>query len=202
MAAEPMATQPKKTSRLTVFAILFSSFVVMTACTVVSVGYSVHRYWERVLLGEIKRSLTQKAQMFANRVNTDRQHQIADITSQEGQLAGVRATVIDVNGKVVADSEIATASLENDGRHPEFAAALRGETGIDTRKRNAFGIPVLYVAVPVSGGAVRLAYPLSDIGIATTQARKTLLLGSLIAALAGLAISALAAETVARRQAR
>jgi two-component system phosphate regulon sensor histidine kinase PhoR len=182
-----------------VFAILFSSFLVMIACTAVSVGYSAHRHWKNALLSETTRSLTQKAQMFASRVNTDRQHQIADITSQEGQAAGARATVIDVNGKVIADSEIAPASLENDGHHPEFAAALRGEIGADTRKRNAFGIPVLYVAVPVSGGAVRLAYPLSDIAIAAGQARKTLLLGSLIAVLAALAISALASQTLASR---
>jgi two-component system phosphate regulon sensor histidine kinase PhoR len=204
MASEPIpaqpGVQPKKISRLMVFAILFSSFLVMIACTVVSVGYSVHRYWESVLIAEIARSLTQKTQMFAGRVNTDRQHQIADITSEEGQRAGARATVIDVNGKVLADSEITTASLENDGHHPEFAAALRGEIGRDTRKRNAFGIPVLYVAVPVAGGAVRLAYPLSDIGIGTAHAKKALLLGSLIAGLAALAISALGAATVVKRQ--
>jgi len=180
-----------------VFAILFSSFVVMIACTAVGVGYSVHRYWKNALLAEVTRSLTQKAQMFASRVNTDRQHQIADITSQEGQAAGARATVIDVNGKVIADSEIAPASLGNDSQHPEFAAALRGEIGTDTRKRNTFAIPVLYVAVPVSGGAVRLAYPLSDTAIASAQARKMLLLGSLIAVLAALAISGLASRTIA-----
>jgi two-component system phosphate regulon sensor histidine kinase PhoR len=187
----------ERPGRLPFFLILFSSFLAMIAATAISVGYTVHRYWESVLQVEIERSLVQKAQLFASRVNTDHASRIEDITSQEGQHAGARATVIDVNGKVIADSEVPVVALENEGQRPEFVTALHGETGIETRKRN--GIPVLYVAVPVSGGAVRLAYPLADISIATAHARQILLLGSIVAVLAALAISALAAETIARR---
>jgi two-component system phosphate regulon sensor histidine kinase PhoR len=200
MASEIETAQRKKTGRLTVFLILFTSFLAMIAAAAVSVEYTVHRYWRSVLQEEIARNLTEKAQMFAARVNTDHAHKIADITSKGGQDAGSRATVIDGNGKVLADSEIPIASLEHEGRRPEFVAALRGEIGTDTRKHNAFGVPVLYVAVPVSGGAVRLAYPLADIGIANSRARQVLLLGATIAVFAALAISALAAETVLRRQ--
>jgi two-component system, OmpR family, phosphate regulon sensor histidine kinase PhoR len=189
----------KKTGRLTVFLILFTSFLAMIAAAAISVEYSVHRYWRSVLLEEITRNLTQKAQMFAARVNTDHTHRIAEIASQGGQNAGSRATVIDGNGKVLADSEIPIASLEHESHRPEFIAALRGEIGSDTRKHNTFGIPVLYVAVPVSGGAVRLAYPLADVAIANTRGRQVLLLGATIAVFAALAISALAAQTVLRR---
>jgi two-component system phosphate regulon sensor histidine kinase PhoR len=191
-------TPARQPSWLRVFVIIFAAFLVLIACAAISIGYTVHRFWENTLSEEITRSLTQKAQMFANRVNSDRQHQIADITSQEGQQAGARATVIDTNGKVIADSEMPIASLEDDGRHPEFVAALRGEIGVDSRKRNAFGIPVLYVAVPVGGGAVRLAYPLSDTSIATSQARKTMLFGVLISIAAALVVSAIATTTITR----
>lgn len=184
--------------RLKIFLILFLSFLAMIAACVLSVAYTVDRYWESALRAEIERSLTQKARLFANRINTDRTTKIEDIASQEGQYAGARATVIDVNRKVIADSEVPVAALENEGNRPEFGTALRGEPGIETRKRN--GIPVLYVAVPVSGGAVRLAYPLADIEIAKAHARQVLLLGSLIATLAAFAISGLAAQTVSCRQ--
>jgi two-component system phosphate regulon sensor histidine kinase PhoR len=188
----------KNPARLPVFLILFTSFLTMIAATAISMGYTVHRYWESALQVEIGRSLTQKAQLVASRVNSDRSSRIEDITAQEGQHAGARATVIDVNGKVIADSEVPVAALENEGQRPEFRAALRGETGIETRRRN--GIPVLYVAVPVSGGAVRLAYPLADVEIAAAHARQVLLTGSVIAALTALAISALAAQTITPRQ--
>jgi two-component system phosphate regulon sensor histidine kinase PhoR len=199
MASEIETAQKNKTGRLTVFLILFTSFLAMIAAAAISVEYSVHRYWRSVLLEEITRNLTQKAQMFAARVNTDHSHRIAEIASQGGQNAGSRATVIDGNGKVLADSEIPIASLEHEGHRPEFIAALRGEIGTDTRKHNTYGIPVLYVAVPVSGGAVRLAYPLADVAIANTRGRQVLLLGATIAMFAALAISALAAQTVLRR---
>jgi two-component system phosphate regulon sensor histidine kinase PhoR len=140
---------------------------------------------------EITRSLTEKARMFAARVDTDRLHKIDDIASQEAQYAGARATVIDGNGKVLADSEVSVATLENEGRRPEFATALRGQTGVATRKRSAFGTPVLYVAVPVSGGAVRFAYPLADVGIAMAHARNIFFLGIVAAIVAALVISAL-----------
>src|SRR5437879_4491217 len=194
-------SQQAKIARLPVFLILFSSFLAMIAAAIISVGFGVHRYWESVLREEIQRNLTEKARMFASRINTDRGHKIEDITSQEGQDAGARATVIDANGKVVADSEVQVLSLENEGHRPEFVAALRGDTGVETRKRSVFGIPVLYVAVPVAGGAVRLAYPLGDIGIATAHARRVLLLASSVAVLAALAISAIAMVTLARRYA-
>ena len=182
------AATGKKAGRLTAFLILFGAFLAMIAAAAVGIGYNIHRYWEDVLRVEITRNLTQKAQMFAVRVNTDHEHKIGDLATQEGQLAGARATVVDTNGRVVADSEVQLSALENEARHPEFVAALRGETSVVTR-RNDFGVAVLYVAVPVSGGAVRLAYPLADIDIATAHARRVLLLGSMIAALAALAIS-------------
>jgi two-component system phosphate regulon sensor histidine kinase PhoR len=189
---------PAKSARLRAFLILLAAFLTLIAATAISVGYTLDRYWESALRVEIERSLTQKAELFASRVNTDRTTKIEDITSQEGQHAGARATVVDGNRKVIADSEVAISVLENAGQSPEFAAALRGETGIDTRQRN--GIPVLFVAVPVSGGAVRLAYPLADVEIATAHARQVLLLGSFVAALSALAISALAAQTLAGTQ--
>ena len=177
--------------RLGTFLILFISCVAMIAVAAITISYSVNRYWQAVVRDEITRSLTEKARMFAARVDTDRLHKIDDITSQEAQYAGARATVIDGNGKVLADSEVSVATLENEGRRPEFAAALRGQTGVVTRKHSAFGVPVLYVAVPVSGGAVRFAYPLADVGIAMAHARNVLFLGIVAAIVAALAISAL-----------
>ena len=188
----------KKSGRLRVFLVLFTSFLTLIAAVAISVRYTVQPYWESVLQVEIERSLTQKAQLFASRIDSDHITRIENITAQEGQHAGARATVIDGNKKVIADSEVPVTALENEGQRPEFAAALRGETGIETRKRN--GIPVLYVAVPVSGGAVRLAYPLADIEIAKAHTQQVLLLSSLTAVVAALAISALAAQTVARTQ--
>jgi two-component system phosphate regulon sensor histidine kinase PhoR len=186
----------EKPARLRVFLVLFLAFVAMIGAADIAVGLTVDRYWKSALRAETERSLTEKAQLFASRINADHLSKIEDITSQEGQHAGARATVIDGNGKAIADSQVPVATLENEGQRPEFTTALRGETGIETRNRN--GIPVLYVAVPVSGGALRLAYPLADIEIAKAHTQQVLLLGTLIAVVAALAISLLAAQTIGR----
>lgn len=198
MATEAEAAHPKM-GRVKLFFVLFSSFLTLIAAEAISVGYGVHRYWQGILRDEITRNLTEKARMFAARVNTDRTHKITDLASEEGLNAGARSTVIDDNQRVVADSQIPIAALENEGHRPEFQAALRGETGVEIRKRDAFGVPVLYVAVPIAGGAVRLAYPLADVGIASSHGRHILLLGVLIAMVAALAVSLLATAMIYRQ---
>src|SRR5208283_204028 len=107
--------------------------------------WTVHSVWERTLHQQIERDLTQKVQMFAYRVENDRQHSLADITSQEGQGAGARATVIDPTGKVLADSEADPRTMENHASRKEFAAALGGHLGVDERKSHTVAVPFLYV---------------------------------------------------------
>ena len=179
------------------FAITYISFLLIIAIAALSLGQRAQRHRQRALQEEITQNLVRKAQIVANRINADHSHPIDVIASQEGQAAGARATVVDSNGTVVADSEVAIASLVDEGRHPEFVAALKGSTGVETRSRNR--VPVLYVAVPVSGGAVRLAYPMSDLEIVSEQMNKRLLSGCAIAALIGLLVSAAIARIVVPR---
>ena len=140
-------------------------FLLVIGVTAITLQMTVHRVWERTLREQIERNLKQKTLMFAYRVESDRQHSLADITAQEGQAAGARATVIDPTGKVLADSETDPSTMENHAQRKEFAAALAGNIGVEERKSRTLDIPFVYVAAPISGGAVRLAYPLSEIEI-------------------------------------
>ncbi|HEV2688783.1 MAG TPA: histidine kinase dimerization/phospho-acceptor domain-containing protein, partial [Bryobacteraceae bacterium] len=178
---------------------MLAAFAVVIVAATVTLDFSIRRAWESSLRQEIERNLRQKTAMFANRVNSDRRLALQDIVSQEGQAAGARATIIDVQGKVLADSEADAASVENHARRPEFVAALKGEVGTDIRRSRTVGVPFLYVAAPVAGGAVRLAYPLSDVEAAIVHVRHTLLVGSLLAFLVALVVSGIAAESTARR---
>ena len=147
-------------------------FLLVIGVTAITLQLTVHNVWERTLREQIERNLKQKTLMFAYRVEADRQHSLADITAQEGQAAGARATVIDPTGKVLADSEADPSTMENHAQRPEFVAALKGELGTDTRTSRTLGIDFLYVAAPVSGGAVRLAYPLATLGAAAWAMRR------------------------------
>jgi two-component system phosphate regulon sensor histidine kinase PhoR len=165
----------------------------------VTVDFSIRNAWESSLRQQIELDLQQKTLMFANRVNTDRKDNLPDLVSQESHAAGARATVIDLTGRVLADSEVAPSSLDNQNLLPEFAAALRGEVGMDSRRSPVVNIPFVYVAAPISGGAVRLAYSLSDIESATSHGRIALLLGSTMAFVVAVILAGIAAHLTTRR---
>src|SRR6202167_2803557 len=150
-------------------------FLVVIAVTTITLQWTVRNVWQHTLHEQIERDLEQKTLMFAYRVEADRQHSLADITSQEGQAAGARATVIDPTGKVLADSEADPATMENHAHRKEFVAALAGEVGVEERNSQALGVPFVYVAAPIAGGAVRLAYSLPEAEITDRPLRMALL---------------------------
>jgi two-component system phosphate regulon sensor histidine kinase PhoR len=177
-------------------------FLLVIGVTTITLQITIRKMWEQTLREQIERNLRQKTLMFAQRVETDRQHALADIASQEAQAAGARATVIDSTGRVLADSESDPRSMENHGQRPEFVAALDGHVGMDQRNSKTLGIGLLYVAAPISGGAVRLAYSLSEIETTTDQLGKALWWGSLIAFAAAMLTAGAASHFMARRLGR
>ena len=172
---------------------------IVVVIAAITMDVTIRRVWESSLRDEIQRGLTARARLFADRVESDRQHSLQDITSQEAFAAGARATIIDPTGQVLADSEADPKTMENHRGRKEFIAALSGNIGVDERRSHTIGIPYLYVAVPVSGGAVRMAYQLSDVEAASRRVHRALLLGSGIAFVIIMLLAALAAHYTARR---
>jgi two-component system, OmpR family, phosphate regulon sensor histidine kinase PhoR len=182
-----------------IFFKLLAVFLIVIAATAVILDVMIGAAWEASLRTEIERNLTQKTLLFAHRVESDRAHSLPEIAAQEGLAAGARATIIDASGKVLADSESNPANMENHAARKEFEAALSGKTGENERRSATLGVPFLYVAVPVSGGAVRLAYPLSDVEAVQSQVNRRLLWGSTLAFLIALLVAASASIWTSRR---
>jgi two-component system phosphate regulon sensor histidine kinase PhoR len=183
-----------------IFFKLLAAFVLVILAAALTFDVMVGGAWQSSLRTEIERNLIQKTQLLAHRVESDRTgHSLADIAAQEGQSAGARVTIIDPSGKVLADSESNPAGMENHATRPEFIAALSGKIGSNERRSATIGIPFLYIAVPISGGAVRLAYPLSDVEAVSAQVRRRLALASGLAFLFALMVAAVAAHWSARR---
>ena len=182
-----------------IFVKLFlAALVVIAACTV-SLDLLIGRTWENMLRREIETSLRQKTQMFAARVADASPGSLKQMTEQAAPAAGARITVIDATGKVLADSEANPDTMENHAARPEFVAALQGQIGSATRLSKTIGVDLLYVAVPVPGGAVRMAYPLSSIREANREIRRDLLEGSAVAGLLALLLAFVATQSIGRR---
>ena len=182
-----------------IFFKLLAVFLIIIAATAAVLYVVIGNAWETSLRAEIERNLVQKTLLFAHRVETDKSHPLAEIASQEGQSAGARATIIDASGRVLADSQSNPDNMENHSHRKEFVAALKGQTGESERRSATLGIPFLYVAAPIAGGAVRLAYPLSDVEAVQAQVRRHLLWGSFFASLIALLIAAAASVWTSRR---
>src|SRR5580698_662312 len=178
-----------------------AAFLVVIAAAAIMFDLMLGGAWEASLRSEIERNLVEKTQLLAHRVETDRSgHSLADIAREEGQVAGARVTIIDAAGNVLADSQASPANMQtSSAKSPEFVTALSGKVGSNQRRSAALGVPFLYVAVPISGGAVRLAYPLSDVEAVQAQVRHRLLWGSVLALFIALIIAASASVWTSRR---
>jgi two-component system phosphate regulon sensor histidine kinase PhoR len=174
-------------------------FLLVIGVTAITLQVTVHKVWERTLREQVERNLKQKTLLFAHRVETDRLYSLTDITAQEGQAAGARATVIDPTGKVLADSEADPSTMPNHAQNKEFVSALSGQVGLDERSSQALRVPYLYVAVPISGGAVRLAYPLPEMEITDRPLGVALFWGSLSAFVFAMLVAAVASQYVGWR---
>jgi len=67
--------------------------------------------------------------------------------------AGIRITVIDPAGQVLADSEKDPVDMENHHYRPEILAAMQGEVRSSVRFSSTLGSDMLYLSYPVRRGA-------------------------------------------------
>ncbi len=117
---------------------------------------------------------------------------------EKGRQAGMRLTVIDPRGRVLADSQKDPAAMQNHADRPEVAAALSGRSSSETHFSFTLRERMLYHALPLKAGgatvaALRLSLFARDIDqmFAFWRQRITVLLLALLAAslLASLALS-------------
>ena len=99
----------------------------------------------------------QLAEDFANNYNQS-------ITSPNDSL---RVTFIDLNGKVLGDSEANYTTMENHTSRKEVQEALLGIIGKDYRSSATLDFDLLYMAIPVKqlGLIVRISIPLTKLSI-------------------------------------
>jgi len=182
-----------------IFVKLLAAFVAVIFVATLALDLSVRKAWEESLFQEIHTGLVQKVRVLADEVEHERQRPITELAQQFGDAVDARVTIIDSSGRVLADTRAHPNEMENHATRPEFVAALHGQSGSSTRTSHTVGIPFLYVAAPVAGGAVRLAYPLDSIQKMTRSVRLHLLAASGISLALATLLAALISQLIARR---
>jgi two-component system, OmpR family, phosphate regulon sensor histidine kinase PhoR len=100
-----------------------------------------------------------------------------------------RVTIVDLDGRVVADSSVSgaeLAALENHGQRPEVLAALAEGAGSSVRHSATLGVDLMYAAVPVRvdgrpRAVSRVAHSLAEIGEQVAALRRSVGLALLLA---------------------
>ena len=122
--------------------------------------------------------------------------------SEEG-AGGLRITLIDRGGTVLADSAEDPKRFENHGGRPEVEQARAGEWGSDVRRSARFDVELMYVALradlPGSEVAyVRVARPLDQVQEQLAGLRRVVLTTAALAAAGALLLAAWLSRRLAR----
>jgi len=185
-----------------IFLKLFAAALVLIAACMLTMNVLIQRAWEGMLSKEIESSMRDKTLMLATRLASTPPEQRIQVLRQVAAETDARATLMDLSGKVLFDSEADASKMENHADRPEVQEAMKGHVASSTRLSRSLHISFLYEAAPVPGGVVRLAYRLSVIDDINRQVRNNLLKTSAVAALLALALAFIAAQSIGRRLVR
>lgn len=92
---------------------------------------------------------------------------IDSLTKAIGKEINIRITVVDMNGRVIGDSESNPETMDNHKNRPEILKALNGEIGKSVRYSNTVQKEMIYLALPIKinesiFGISRVSYFASD----------------------------------------
>ena len=115
--------------------------------------------------------------------------------------AGIRITLIDQAGRVIADSDfpgLPLPAIENHRNRPEVAAALSGRIGRAKRESATVGRDLMYVAMPAGSGVARVAQDLGRVDATVRRTQLSIGGAALVALLVGLGVTSIVARGVSR----
>lgn len=146
----------------------------------------------------LKLQLTNQSWLVGDSAGTyfadNRTAEIGSLAERLGAQIDSRVTIIDVEGKVLGDSEQDPAFMENHENRPEVMTALSGETGSSIRYSETLRLRMMYIAVPILMdtevvGVARLALPMTEIEGSMAHINRVILIGALVAALSSILLA-------------
>ena len=154
------------------------------------VAFFLDKNLEEKSLQEIKISLINEARLIESVISNNpsalnNPAYLDKLSKDFGAKIKSRITILNIEGKVLADSEVSlrrAADLENHLNRPEVIEALRGQIGEEIRYSSTLKIDMFYLAVlikenDINSGILRLALPLTSVQKILFAVRKTIIVG-------------------------
>ncbi len=171
-----------------IFLKLIAAGLVVLVCALVMVDIVGLRVIETNYYETLEKMMAEKAHTVASVAGQRSIQELAEATQ-------ARVTLIGRDGQVLGDSA-RTDVAENHGTRPEIQAALAGRQGSAFRRSATTGINMLYVAIPIETGALRVALPLEAIETQIASIRKRVVVATGASFLPALLLAALFARSV------
>jgi two-component system phosphate regulon sensor histidine kinase PhoR len=180
-----------------IFIKLLAGICLLIAMTLLAADLLGTRAAERYFVDHLRTELEDKSRVLLT--SHDMAHLDNTKIRELAQAAGARITVVARDGRVLLDSEAEASSMENHSNRPELREAFGGAVGSITRKSPTLGVDFLYVAIPMSEGALRLAMPLSAVQQQVSAIRFRILQGVAIAFIPAVLLAAFLSRRIAGR---
>jgi len=176
---------------------LYAGYVVIIIVFTVIVSVLISRQVTDNDLSDIKQSLAVRSQMLVE-ISRGKLESLQHAAFQNeikglGHRTQSRLTVIDADGKVIADSQTVPDSMNNHSNRPEILQAAQNGIGMASRYSQTLQTQMIYYALPITSngeliGFARTALPQVAVGEKLSTLRLIVLLSALVAAITALII--------------
>jgi two-component system phosphate regulon sensor histidine kinase PhoR len=167
------------------------ALIAAEALIALAVGWYLIRGYTSLYQDQVTEELARVTPLLASRydrlIDSEPVEAIDRIVKADGDLTGLRITLIRADGTVIADSHAFPAQMQNHANRPEIRSALREGDASSVRRSATLRLPMLYVAHRLTRPndepvIVRTARPMRAIEAETQQHAR------IIAAGGGLAV--------------
>jgi len=171
---------------------LVVSFVLLILASVAIMNFFVsiklRGYFEDAITARLRANAYLVGMLIQEELSSS-ERSLRESVSRIAESIDSRITVIDLSGKVLADTWHTASEMENHGDRTEVLAAMETGYGQSTRLSETLGYNMKYVAIEVMqaadgghvAGVVRLALPLSEVDASVKGIYRTVLVGGLAA---------------------
>ncbi len=132
---------------------IYPAFLIITVLGLLLISMNVSTLLKNFYYGEKHTQLEKMANLGLSSMlvalESGDPAQTQHLCSQMGSVSHIRYTVIDLNGKVLGDSDEVPEDMVNHFDRPEFQTALTGQVGNRVRSSETLSQEMMYVAVPV-----------------------------------------------------
>ncbi|MFA5795004.1 MAG: ATP-binding protein [Candidatus Brocadiia bacterium] len=158
------------------FAKLFFTYLTLIVISLITLSLIAINLFTNTYFEEVNQHLDNTVKLVGILVSdVEGKGQSLDAKIKElGKTVRTRITIIDKDGKVLADSDGNISAMENHNNRSEVIDARRSGAGHSTRFSHTVSIDMLYLAHPLnpddpSGKIIRVALPLHQIKLITHQ---------------------------------